>query len=114
MAMDTVTIDRAEYDRLVEAATELEDLRAYDRAIAGLESGEDELIPAEYASRILAGEHPLRVYRELRGDTQQQLADRSGVNRVQIADIESRRKNGSIDTMKRLAAALDVAIDDLV
>ena len=112
--MGTVTIDRAEYDRLIEAAAELEDLRAYDRAVARLEAGEEEAIPAEYVSRILAGEHPLRVYRELRGHTQQQLAGESGVNRVQIADIESRRKNGSIDTMKRLATALNVAIDDLV
>ncbi|MBN9505914.1 MAG: helix-turn-helix transcriptional regulator [Altererythrobacter sp.] len=114
MAMGTVTIDRAEYDRLIEAAAELEDLRAYDRAIARLEAGEDDLIPAEYVARILAGEHPLRIYRELRSYTQQQLADASGVNRVQIADIEGRRKNGSIETMKRLAAALNLAIDDLV
>jgi mRNA interferase RelE/StbE len=114
MAMGTITIDRAEYDRLIEAAAELEDLRAYDRAVARLEAGEEEVVPGEYVSRILAGEHPLRIYRELRGYTQQHLAGESGVNRVQIADIESRRKNGSVNTMKRLAAALNVAIDDLV
>ena len=33
---------------------------------------------------------------------------------VQIADIEARRKAGSIDTARRLAEALGVAIDDLV
>jgi len=112
--MDTVTIDRAEYDRLTEAADELDDLRAYDRAMARLDTGEDELIPADAVVRLLSGESPVRVYRELRGFTQQQLADASNVNRVQIADIEARRKQGSIDTVKRLAAALEVAVDDLV
>ena len=112
--MDTVTIDRAEYDRLTEAVNELEDLRAYDRAMARLEAGEDELIPAEAAARLLSGESPVRVYRELRGLTQQQLSDASNVNRVQIADIEAGRKQGSISTVKRLAEALNVAVDDLV
>lgn len=112
--MDTVTIDRAEYDRLTKAVNELEDLRAYDRAMARLETGEDELIPAEAVARLLSDESPVRVYRELRGLTQQQLSDASNVNRVQIADIEAGRKQGSISTVKRLAEALNVAVDDLV
>jgi DNA-binding XRE family transcriptional regulator len=111
---ETVTITRAEYDRLRKAAEELEDLRCYDRARAALAEGEDELVPAEHVSRILAGESPLRVFRDLRGLTQQQLADASGVNRVQIADIEAARKTGSVETVKRLAGALGVSLDDLV
>lgn len=112
--METVTIERAEYDRLLAAAEDLEDLRSYDDAKARLARGEDELIPAEFAEQLLAGESPLRVYRNLRGVTQIQLAEASGVNRVQIADIEARRKSGSIDTVKKLAAALRVGLDDLV
>ena len=58
------------------------DLRAYDRSKAALAAGEDELIPAEYVKRMLAGERPLRVWRDYRGLTQAALADSSGVNRV--------------------------------
>jgi mRNA interferase RelE/StbE len=50
----------------------------------------------------------------LRGLTQTKLAELSGVNRVQIADIEAGRKAGSLGTVKKLAAALGVAVDDLV
>ncbi|MCK9541582.1 MAG: helix-turn-helix transcriptional regulator [Novosphingobium sp.] len=111
---EMVKISREEYDRLLAAAEDLSDLRAYDRTKAALEGGEDELIPAEYVNRILAGESPLRVFRDLRGLTQTQLAETSNVNRVQIADIEAGRSNGSIATVKKLAAALGVGIDDLV
>lgn len=111
---EMVNIPRAEYDRLLAAAEDLADLRAYDRAKARLDAGEDELIPAEFASRLLAGESALRVYRDLRGLTQQRLADAAIVNRVQIADIEAGRSAGSVDTMRKLAAALGVTIDDLV
>ena len=107
---DMVTIPREEYERLKEAAEDLSALQAYDRAIA--EGGE--AIPSEAVKRMLNGEKPLRVFRELRGHTQTALACLSGVNRVQIADIETGRSRGSIDTMRRLADALAVTIDDLI
>jgi len=109
-----VTIPQDEYDRLREAAEELDDLRAYDRAKARIEAGADELVPAAYADRILDGENPLRVWRDLRGLTQQGLARASGVNRVQIADIEAGRKRGSVETVARLARTLNVDMEDLV
>jgi mRNA interferase RelE/StbE len=56
----------------------------------------------------------LRVYRQLRGPTQSALAQMSRVNRVQIAEVEAGRNKGSVDTVKRLAGALGVAVDDLV
>jgi mRNA interferase RelE/StbE len=111
---DTITITREEYDRLCDAAEELADLRVYDRAMAELASGADELVPAEYARRLVSGESPLRVYRDLRRFTQERLAEASGVNRVQIAEIEAGRKTGSVETVKKLADALGVLVDDLV
>lgn len=107
---EMVTIPRAEYDRLREAAEDLADIEAYTRAMAANE----ESIPAEFVHRMIEGESPVRVYREFRGLTQTALSAASGVNRVQIADIEARRSKGSIDTMRKLADALRVTIDDLV
>jgi DNA-binding XRE family transcriptional regulator len=111
---EMVTIPRAEYDRLLEAAEDLADIAAYHRIKADIAAGRDELIPSEFADRIIEGESPLRIYRDYRGLTQTALAAASGVNRVQIADIEARRKSGSIDTIRKLAEALRVTIDDLV
>lgn len=111
---DMVTISRAEYERLLAAAEDLADIAAYDRTKADLASGSDELIPAAFADRLLSGESPLRVYRALRGLTQAALSKKSGVNRVQIADIEAGRKSGSIETLRKLADALKVTVDDLV
>lgn len=109
-----VTITREEYDRLREAAEDLADLQAYDRAKAALDAGEEELIPDEYVGRILDGENPVRVFRDFRGLTQQALADASGVNRVYIAEIETGRKPGSAKTLKAIAAALGLSVDDLI
>jgi DNA-binding XRE family transcriptional regulator len=105
---DTVTIPREEYDRLVRLAEDAEDIAAAGDAL------QTELIPAAFANRILDGESPLTVYREFRGLSKSALAARSGVNRVQIADIEVGRKAGSVATLGKLAAALGLSIDDIV
>lgn len=107
---EMVTITREEYDRLREAAEDLADLQAYDRA---MEAG-GEGIPASAMMRLIEGESPITVYRELRGLSGAELARRADVNRVQLHDIERGRKQGSVDTLKKVAAALGVDLDDIV
>lgn len=106
---EMVTIPRAEYEALLAAREDLEDIAAYDRAKA--DGGAS--IPDEYVGRILDGEAPVRVLRDWRGMTQQQLAEASGVNRVQIANIEAGKRTGSIGTLKLIAAALGVDLDTI-
>lgn len=106
---ETVTIPRAEYDALRQAAEDLEDLRTIEHARANPEEG----IPHTYVKRLIDGEAPLAVFRDWRGLSQSALARASGVNRVQIADIEAARKTGSVVTLRRLADALGISLDDL-
>lgn len=107
---EMVTIERAEYEKLKTAADDLADIIAYDKAMA--DGGES--ISSEFVKRMIAGENPVRVYRNLRGLTQTKLSEHSGVNRVQIANIESGKRTGSLGTLKKLADALSVSVDDLV
>lgn len=84
------------------------------KAVADYRANPSEGIPAEFVNRMLDGESPIKVWREFRGLSQSALAKVSGVNRIQIGDIEDRGKTGSIGTLKKLADALGVQIDDLV
>jgi ribosome-binding protein aMBF1 (putative translation factor) len=107
-------IPLTEYERLVEAAEDLADVRAYDEATRRLASGEDELVPSEIVNRILDGENALRVWREYRGLTVKQLADRAGVSAPFLSQIETGQREGSVDTMRKLADALKISLDELV
>ena len=60
----------------------------------------------------MRGEPALRVWREYRRLTQEQLAKKAKVSRALIAAIETKRKSGS-STWKRLGAALDVGWETL-
>ena len=111
---ETVTIPRAEHDRLRAAEEDFEDLRAALAVRERIEAGTEELVPAAVADRLIDGTSPLKVWREHRTLSQSALARASGVNRVQIADIEAKRATGSPRTLRALADALRLTIDDLL
>lgn len=111
---ETVTIPKSEYDRLCALEEELSNIQAALAVETRIARGEEELIPASVVDRLIDGEPPLRVWREFREQSQAALARASGVNRVQIVDIEAGRSSGSVHTLRRLADALRVAVDDLI
>lgn len=56
----------------------------------------------------------LAIVRKEKGLTQEALATKAGVNRVLIARFEKGRSNPKLDTLRKLALALNVPIDSIV
>jgi DNA-binding XRE family transcriptional regulator len=73
-----------------------------------------EWIPGEVVDRLIAGEHPIRVWREHRGLKSQDLARQAGISPALLSEIENGKKEGSIKTFAALARALRVDLDDLI
>jgi len=107
-------LPEADYRALIEAKEESNDLVAVREFDARLASGEEELIPAEYVNRMLDGENKIRVWREYRGLTVKALAEAAGVTPAYLSQIETGAREGTIETLKKLSAALRVTIDDIV
>ena len=105
-----VTIPVAELEALIRRVEDAEDRRSIETAL----KNPDDALPAESVERMIAGESPLRIFREHRGLTLQALADQAGVGKSHLSQIENGKKSGSIDIYAKLADILDVTIDDLV
>lgn len=56
----------------------------------------------------------LRHYRRLRGFSQEELAHRADIDRTYVSLLERRKYSASIDTIGKLAAALDIEPDTLL
>ena len=54
-------------------------------------AAEDSLIPNAVVKRLVAGESPLRVWRDYRGLTQAELAQRAGLTQQAVAQAEQTR-----------------------
>ena len=105
-----VLVPREQYNQFLEDAEMLRDIREFREA----KTINEETYPSEVVNRLILNEEsPIRVYRDHRGLTQQQLADKCGIQRAYLAEIETGRKSGSVKTLKAIAAALDVDLTSI-
>lgn len=109
-----VALSRAAYEKLVEAAEDAADLRAIAQFERRLAAGEEEFVPSEMVDRILAGENRVRVWREHRGLSVSALAEKAGIAQPYLSQIETGKREGTLQTMKKIADALKLTVDDLI
>ena len=101
------------YLRLVEEAEMLQDIRDYDAVKAVIERGEEELVPGELTFALLDGANPVKIWREHRGLTQQQLAKIAGISTPYLSQIETNKRTGTVEVLTAIARALKITLDDL-
>jgi DNA-binding XRE family transcriptional regulator len=102
-----------EYLRLVAEAEMLQDVRDYDATLEVIAAGE-ETIPSEVVYAILDGANPVRVWREYRELTQQQLSAAAGISKPYLSQIESGKRTGTTEVLTAIAKALNLTLDDIV
>jgi DNA-binding XRE family transcriptional regulator len=120
--MDKVQIIR---DAKGDAAFAVVPWNEYERLRAG--DGEDlqliklgnaargeESYPASVAKRLVAGESPLKVIREWRGLTQNELGKKSGVAAQYVSQMERGARNMGRKVGAKLAKTLRVSIEVLL
>lgn len=105
----------SEYLELLSLAEDAQDSADARKAQSELANGEDEAVPAEIVARLIAGdEHPLKIWREYRGLTQETLGNAASVGKSYISQIEAGSKTGSAKVLRILAETLGVDMDDLL
>lgn len=111
---DSVTLRRSDYEALL---TELEDAEdreaAFEYELAKVKGGVPDLLTMAEAERLRAGEHPVRIWREKRGLTQQTLAAAARISKSFLSEIEGGTNTPSVETLRKLAHELKVDLDTL-
>ena len=100
------------YREIISLLDDTEDCSAIDRAL--IEDKAGETVPSEAVNAILNGVPPLRAWRKCRGFTLDSLAERVGVSKGYLSQIENGRKPGTLGILRRISIVLSVTIDDLV
>jgi DNA-binding XRE family transcriptional regulator len=108
-----IVLPEVDYVRLVETAEMVTDIAAFDEAKRRLAAGEDELVPSEIVERLLAGENPIPVWRQHRGLSVHGLAAAASVAQPYLSQIETGKREGSVETLRRIADALRLSIDEI-
>ncbi|NTW68718.1 MAG: helix-turn-helix transcriptional regulator [Chlorobiaceae bacterium] len=102
------------YVQLAEEAEMLQDIRDYDSVKTTIEQGKEELIPGDVTFALMDGENAIKVWREYRGLTQQQLAEVAEISTPYLSQIETGKRTGTTEVLLAVAKALKVTLDDIV
>jgi hypothetical protein len=106
---ELVVITRAEYDALVNGLDEdEEDVAIFDARMAELKNGQAEVLPPEVAQFMLNGDSLLKALRKWRDQTQLYLEFKTGLSQSYISDLESGKKQGTPESLRKIAAALEI------
>jgi predicted transcriptional regulator len=86
----------------------------YAAVFGGTVEDTEELIPHEVVQRVLKEQiSPIRAWREHLGLTQAQIAQRLGVSQSAFAQMEAAGAKPRIATVRKLADALGVTVQQL-
>jgi DNA-binding XRE family transcriptional regulator len=99
------------WDRVKHLIEDLDDAALFD----AVKSGDDGFrVPAAVFDAELAGDHPIKAWRDSRRMTQDALASAAGLSKPYLSQIENRKRDGTVVVLQRIAAALGVPMDILV
>jgi DNA-binding Xre family transcriptional regulator len=105
---ELVIITRAEYEALLEAREELQDIAIAEERMTALKEGRYSILPQEVSDAMMRGDSLLKAIRKWRGLTQMDLASRTGLGQGYISDIEAKRRRGTKETLEQIAKALEI------
>ena len=109
-----VVLPYEEYNSLIDELEDLQDLRDFDKAMKEIDGGEEDFVPSAVVYRILDGVHPIKVWREYRQLSLNELARRCKVTGSAVSLIENGKREPSVKLLKEIAETLGVDLDDLV
>jgi ribosome-binding protein aMBF1 (putative translation factor) len=115
----TVTLRKRDWKALISRLEDLEDAAAMAARLACEEKAGKEVARRDYLAsdemrRILNDESPVKVWREKRVLSQRELAEQAGVSSSYLAEIETGKKPGSAEALRKLSRVLVIPMENLV
>jgi ribosome-binding protein aMBF1 (putative translation factor) len=97
----------------LEDAAAVAERRAYEAKV-GKEVARRDYLTGDEVRRILDDESPVKVWREKRELSQRELGEQAGVSSSYLAEIETGKKPGSAEALRKLSRVLAIPMENLV
>ena len=102
------------YEKMVEILEDAQDVAGAKEIASRIARGKGEYFPSEVVNAILNGENKIKVFREYRGMTQEELAKKINKSVAMVRKLENGSSDGSISTIKAISDALKVDVEMLI
>jgi DNA-binding XRE family transcriptional regulator len=111
---EVAIVPRAEYERLKDLAREVEEDVGTARLVARAKkeiAGGAAVLPMAIVDRLAGGGNPIRVLRQFRDLTQDELATAVGITQNYLSDLETGKRKGPLALHRKFAIALGVPLE---
>lgn len=110
---EMIVLSAAEYEALKDTSADQLDALALEKALEEQEGLPT--MPHELVDQLLSGDiSPLSAWRQAVGLTQQELAEKAGVRKATISEIENGKLDPRLSTLEKISDVLGLGIDDIV
>ena len=103
-----------EYEIIQEAIEDAEDIKDIEENFKAIKDDGEITIPGEVTFAIIEGVNPIRVWREYKNLKINALAQEIGISSSYLSQIENKKRNPTVDTLKNIAKALNIEVDMLI
>ena len=103
-----------DYVKIKDSLEDIDDIRTIERHMKDLENGKDDMVPEHVVMAILDGISPIRAWREFKNIKMKDLAEKVGVSSAFLSQIETGKRNPTIDTLKKIAENMGVDLELLI
>ena len=115
----TVTLRKRDWKALIARLEDMADQIAIEERLAhetkvGKAVARRNYMSSDELRRILDDESPVKVWRDKRGLSQRALAEKAGVSASYLAEIETGKKPGSANVLRKLSRVLAIPMENLV
>lgn len=113
---ETVTLRRADWERLVEDQHDLASAARYDAMVRDIDLAEVKRLSYsdKEVAQMLDGTLPITIWRNRMGMTQRALAEAAGISPSYLAEIETGKKPGSVAALAAIAKVFRLPMEHLV
>jgi len=114
----TVTISRGDFEALGRAAEDSDDLAAVaeheaEEARIGKEAARHNYLTVREVEALLNGESPVKVWRQKRGLSREELIEAAKMQELYLVQIEMGKRPGGLEILRRLSQILRVPVENL-
>ena len=103
-----------EFKIIQETIEDAEDIRDIEKNLKAIEGNTEIAVPGEITFAVIDGASPIRVWREYKKIKLNELAKKVGISASYLSQIENKKRNPTIDTIKLIASALGIEVDLLI
>lgn len=103
-----------EYQKLQEALDDAEDIKDIENNLKSIQEGAEITVPGEVTFAVIDGNTPIRAWREYKKIKMNELAKKVGISSAYLSQIETGKRNPTVDTLKAIAKELNIEVEMLL